>query len=58
MSARVALVLVSHSADVARGTAEIAGQMAPDVLLLPAGGIDGGIGTSVDTVLAAVERGL
>lgn len=58
MSAPVALVLVSHSAEVARGTAEIAGQMAPDVVLLPAGGIDGGIGTSVDTVLAAVESGL
>lgn len=58
MSAAVALVLVSHSAEVARGTAEIAGQMAPDVVLLPAGGIDGGIGTSVDQVLAAVESGL
>lgn len=58
MSARVALVLVSHSAQVAAGTAEIAGQMAPDVLLLPAGGIDGGIGTSVDLVMESVERGL
>ena len=58
MSARVALVLVSHSAQVAAGTAEIAGQMAPDVMLLPAGGIDGGIGTSVDLVMESVERGL
>ena len=58
MSARVALVLVSHSSDVATGTAAIAAQMAPDVLLLPAGGIDGGIGTSVDAVMAAVEQGL
>lgn len=58
MSARVALVLVSHSAQVAAGTAEIAGQMAPDVLLMPAGGIDGGIGTSVDLVMESVERGL
>jgi PTS hybrid protein len=58
VSVRVALVLVSHSARVADGTAEIAAQMAPDVLLLPAGGIAGGIGTSVDTVLEAVERGL
>ncbi len=58
MSTRVALVLVSHSAQVAAGTAEIAGQMAPDVLLLPAGGIDGGIGTSVDLVMESVERGL
>lgn len=58
MSARVALVLVSHSAQVAAGTAAIAEQMAPDVLLLPAGGTPDGIGTSVDLVLEAVERGL
>ncbi len=58
MSAAVALVLVSHSADIANGTAEVAGQMAPDVVLLPAGGIDEGIGTSVDRVMAAVEDGL
>ncbi len=58
MSARVALVLVSHSADVATGTAAIAAQMAPDVTVLPAGGMPEGIGTSVDRVLAAVEEGL
>ncbi len=58
MSPRVALVLVSHSADVANGTAAIAEQMAPEVLLLPAGGMPEGIGTSVDLVMAAVERGL
>lgn len=60
--AAVALVVVSHSADVARGTVALAAQMAPDVLLLPAGGIevDGHdeIGTAVDRVLEAVERGL
>ena len=58
MSARVALVLVSHSSDVAVGTAAIAAQMAPEVGLLPAGGMPEGIGTSVDAVLAAVEEGL
>ena len=58
MSVRVALVLVSHSADVATGTAAIAAQMAPDVRLLPAGGMPEGIGTSVDLVMAAVEEGL
>ncbi len=58
MSPRVALVLVSHSADVANGTAAIAEQMAPGVLLLPAGGTPEGIGTSVDLVMAAVEKGL
>ena len=65
---RVALVLVSHSAAVARGTAEIAGQMAPDVTILAAGGTgavveataapDAGIGTSYDLVLDAVQRAL
>lgn len=51
----VALVLVSHAAEVAEGTARIAREMAPDVVVLAAGGIDGGLGTSADTVLAAVE---
>lgn len=58
MSRLVALVVVSHSADVASGTVQIAAQMAPDVDLHAAGGADGGIGTSVDLVLAAVEAGL
>jgi len=58
VSARVALVLVSHSADVASGTADIARQMAPDVTLLPAGGTPEGIGTSVDRVMTAVEEAL
>ena len=53
----VALVLVSHSRALAEGLAELAGQMAPDVVLLPAGGTDdGGLGTGFDRVLAAVEE--
>lgn len=56
--AEVALVLVSHSRDLARGAAELAAQMAPGVLLLPVGGTaDGGIGTDFDGVQAAIERG-
>ncbi|WP_199423855.1 dihydroxyacetone kinase phosphoryl donor subunit DhaM [Actinotalea solisilvae] len=59
---RVALVLVSHSALVARGTAELAAQMAPDVRLVPAGGLPVGggeeIGTSLDRVLEAVTGAL
>ncbi|WP_028049206.1 dihydroxyacetone kinase phosphoryl donor subunit DhaM [Cellulomonas sp. URHD0024] len=52
---RVALVLVSHSRALAEGAAELAGQMAPDVLLIAAGGMDdGGIGTSYDAVEAAL----
>lgn len=54
----VGLVLVSHSAAAARGTVEIAQQMAPDVTLLAAGGTDSGLGTSVDRVLEAVQTAL
>ncbi|QAY70530.1 dihydroxyacetone kinase phosphoryl donor subunit DhaM [Xylanimonas protaetiae] len=55
----VALVLVSHSALLAQGAVELAGQMAPDVPLLPAAGtLDGGLGTSLDIVTGAVERAL
>ncbi len=51
MTARVALVLVSHSAELARGAAELAGQMAPDVLVRGVGGgPDGGLGTSLDAI--------
>ncbi len=46
----VALILVSHSRDLARGTAELAGQMAPGVLIVPAGGTPDGLGTSFDLV--------
>lgn len=52
----VALVLVSHSRGLAEGVVEVAGQMAPDVALLPAGGTDdGGLGTGFDRVLTAIE---
>ena len=33
----VGLVIVSHSATLARGVVELAGQMAPDVTLVPVG---------------------
>lgn len=53
----VGLVLVSHSAKLAEGLAELAAQMAPDVTLVPAGGLaEGGIGTDYDEVVAAVQR--
>lgn len=56
-TARVALVLVSHSRTLALGAVELAGQMAPGVLLLAAGGgPDGGLGTSYDLVEAAVTE--
>ncbi|GAB3478201.1 dihydroxyacetone kinase phosphoryl donor subunit DhaM [Amycolatopsis cihanbeyliensis] len=53
----VGLVLVAHSARLAEGLAELAGQMAPDVTVLPAGGLPGGgLGTDYDSVVAAVQR--
>ncbi|MHA7305747.1 dihydroxyacetone kinase phosphoryl donor subunit DhaM [Arthrobacter sp. TMN-49] len=52
---RVGLVIVSHSAQLAGGVVELAAQMAPDVVLIPAGGMDdGGIGTSLDKVMSAL----
>jgi PTS hybrid protein len=52
----VGLVFVSHSAKIAEGVVELAAQMAPDVVLVAAGGTDdGGIGTSYDRVLAAID---
>ncbi|MHA7269431.1 dihydroxyacetone kinase phosphoryl donor subunit DhaM [Arthrobacter sp. HLT1-20] len=51
----VGLVIVSHSAQLAAGVVELAAQMAPDVVLVPAGGMDdGGIGTSLDKVMTAL----
>ncbi|MFC4855761.1 dihydroxyacetone kinase phosphoryl donor subunit DhaM [Actinophytocola glycyrrhizae] len=54
---RVGLVVVSHSAGLAAGVVEVAAQMAPDVVVVPAGGTaDGGIGTDFDAVTSALER--
>ncbi|MHC6229353.1 dihydroxyacetone kinase phosphoryl donor subunit DhaM [Arthrobacter sp. MMS24-T111] len=53
----VSIVVVSHSAKIADGARELAAQMAPDVVLLAAGGTDDGrIGTSLEKVLAALEQ--
>ncbi|MCG7286120.1 HPr family phosphocarrier protein [Cellulomonas sp. ACRRI] len=54
-TAPVALVLVSHSATLAEGVRELAAQMAPDVLIIAAGGDGaGGLGTSFDLVEQAL----
>ncbi|WP_031464631.1 dihydroxyacetone kinase phosphoryl donor subunit DhaM [Sciscionella sediminilitoris] len=50
-----ALVLVSHSARLAEGLAELAGQMAPDVAITGVGGIEGELGTDFAAVHAALE---
>ncbi|GAA1972508.1 dihydroxyacetone kinase phosphoryl donor subunit DhaM [Amycolatopsis minnesotensis] len=53
----VGLVFVSHSATLAAGVAELAAQMAPDVKLVPAGGLDGGgIGTDFEAVSQAARE--
>lgn len=53
----VALVVVSHSAQLAAGVVELAAQMAADVALRAAGGTDDGrIGTSFERVNGVVQE--
>jgi PTS hybrid protein len=55
MTELVGLVIVSHSARLADGVVELAGQMAPGVAMIAAGGLpDGGLGTDFDAVSAAL----
>jgi phosphoenolpyruvate---glycerone phosphotransferase subunit DhaM len=55
--ALIGIVLVSHSAALAEGLAELAGQVAGDeVRIRPAGGMgDGGLGTDPDRIAAAIR---
>ena len=54
----VGIVVVSHSSELAKGLAELAGQMAgPDVRVEPAGGSPNGtLGTDPDLVNDAIKR--
>ena len=53
----VGLVLVSHSPQIAEGTAELVRQMAGEVEITAVGGdSDGGFGTDPDRIRAAVEN--
>ena len=53
----VGLVVVSHSAKVAEGVVELAGQMATDVRVVAAGGTDdGGIGTDAGRIAEAIAQ--
>jgi PTS hybrid protein len=56
-AAYVGLVVVSHSARIAEGTAELAGQMAgPEVRIIAAGGMaDGSIGTDAARIAEALQ---
>ena len=54
----VGLVIVSHSAQLAEGVAELAGQMAQGkVAIAVAGGTaDGALGTSVEKIIDAINQ--
>ncbi|HEY4021247.1 MAG TPA: dihydroxyacetone kinase phosphoryl donor subunit DhaM [Pseudonocardiaceae bacterium] len=53
----VGIVIVSHSAKLAEGVVELAAQMAPEVVIVAAGGLpDGRLGTDYDTVLRALHE--
>ncbi|XAS67636.1 dihydroxyacetone kinase phosphoryl donor subunit DhaM [Micrococcaceae bacterium Sec5.7] len=53
----VRIVVVSHSEKIADGAVELAAQMAPDVVMIAAGGTaDGRIGTSLEKVMSALEK--
>ena len=52
---KVGLVFVSHSTKIAEGLVDLARQMAPNTVLIPAGGTDeGGIGTSFTKVASGI----
>ena len=57
MSDNVGIVIVSHSADVARGTADMVRQMVGDEVPLAWCGGDpgGGLGTNVEAILKAID---
>jgi PTS hybrid protein len=54
----VGIVIVSHSAEVARGTADMVRQMVGDEVRVAycGGNPDGGLGTSVEAIMAAIDR--
>ena len=54
----VGIVIVSHSPHVAEGTADMVRQMVGDEVPLACcgGNPDGGLGTSVEAILAAIDR--
>jgi PTS hybrid protein len=58
MSENVSLVIVSHSPDIARGTAEMVRQMVGDEVKVAhcGGNPEGGLGTDVQRILQAIDR--
>jgi phosphoenolpyruvate---glycerone phosphotransferase subunit DhaM len=58
MSGKVGIVIVSHSPEVAKGTADMVRQMVGNEVPLGfcGGNPDGGLGTSVEKILAAIDQ--
>ena len=58
MAGNVAIVIVSHSALVAKGAADMVREMVGDEVRVAACGGNGagGLGTSVEAIMAAIER--
>ncbi len=58
MSSNVGIVIVSHSPDVARGAADMVRQMVGDGVPLAycGGNPDGGLGTSVENIMKAIDE--
>jgi PTS hybrid protein len=54
----VGIVVVSHSADIARGTADMVRQMVGDEIPLAwcGGNPDGGLGTNVESIMQAIDK--
>lgn len=57
MSENVSIVIVSHSVDVAKGTADMVRQMVGDEVRVAfcGGNADGGLGTDVAAIMQAIE---
>jgi phosphoenolpyruvate---glycerone phosphotransferase subunit DhaM len=57
MSTKVGIVIVSHSPEVARGTADMVRQMVGNGVPLSfcGGNPEGGLGTNVEKIMAAIE---
>jgi PTS hybrid protein len=58
MNGKVGIVIVSHSPDVAKGAADMVRQMVGDDVPLGfcGGNPDGGLGTSVEKILGAIDQ--
>ncbi|MEP7172081.1 MAG: dihydroxyacetone kinase phosphoryl donor subunit DhaM [Aestuariivirga sp.] len=58
MSKNVGIVIVSHSLDIAKGTADMVRNMVGTAIPLAfcGGNPDGGLGTSIEKILAAIDE--